>query len=184
MPAVHEDAEPHGRWSACRLSGKGMRDDGGLLDAMSRSPRPPQRGAKLTSGATRRSISVMRSPAKRCEVAEAHAVLPLQQAAGRRMAIIGGARARRAQRQGPRRADRDYALALDRAPAISALAAGSDGIDGSDGKPTEAAAAIIIDATTLARHLDAKNFPHNNDATSLFEAAGGLLVRGHSHQRQ
>jgi len=110
-------------------------------------------------------------------------VLPLQQAAGRRMAIIGGARARRAQRQGPRRADRDYALALDRAPAISALAAGSDGIDGSDGKPTEAAAAII-DATTLARHLDAKNFPHNNDATSLFEAAGGLLVRGHSHQRQ
>ena len=75
------------------------------------------------------------------------------------------------------------ALALDGAPAISALAADADGIDGGEGKPTDAAGATI-DPTTLAgvRHLDAKNFLHTNDATSFFEAAGGLIVRGPTHK--
>ena len=82
-------------------------------------------------------------------------------------------------------------------PEIPAPAADTGGIDGGEGKPTDAADAIIdaldahrcpsmpSDATTLAgaRHLDAKNVLHNNDATSFFEAAGGLLVRGRSHQR-
>ena len=74
------------------------------------------------------------------------------------------------------------ALALDGAPGISALAADTDGIDGGEGKPTDAADAPI-DATKLAgvRHLDAKNFLHTNDATSFFEAAGGLIVRGPTH---
>ena len=74
------------------------------------------------------------------------------------------------------------ALALDGAPAISALAADADGIDGGEGKPTDAGRATI-DATTPTgvRHLDAKNFLHTNDATSFLEAAGGLIVRGPTH---
>ena len=32
-----------------------------------------------------------------------------------------------------------------------------------------------------ARHLDAQKFLDNNDATSFFEAAGGLIVRGPTH---
>jgi hypothetical protein len=56
-------------------------------------------------------------------------------------------------------------------------------IDGGNDRPSDAAGAAI-DATTLAlRHLDAKNFLHNGDATSFFEAAGGLIVRD-SHRRQ
>ena len=56
------------------------------------------------------------------------------------------------------------------------------GVDGGEGKPPDAAGAAV-DATTLAgvRHLDAKNFLHNNEATSFFEAAGGLIVRGPTH---
>jgi hydroxypyruvate reductase len=142
----------------------------------------------------------MRSAAKCCEVAEAHAVLPLQQAAGlphgRTPAIIGGELAlsvRNLKGRGGRRYDSAPAPARDRTPKISALAADTDGIDGSidggEATPTDAVGDHHrgdIEATTLARvrHLDAKNFLHNNNATSFFEAAGGSLVRGRSHQRQ
>jgi hydroxypyruvate reductase len=38
----------------------------------------------------------------------------------------------------------------------------------------------VIEAGTLAgaRHLDAQKFLDNNDATSFFEAAGGLIILG------
>jgi glycerate 2-kinase len=113
---------------------------------------------------------VVWSPATRCEVAEAPAVLPFERAAGRALANIGGTLAlslRNVEGRGGR--CRGYALALDRVPEISALAADTDGIAGGEGKPTDVAGAII-DATTLAgvRHLDAKNFLHNNDAISFF----------------
>jgi hydroxypyruvate reductase len=44
-------------------------------------------------------------------------------------------------------------------------------------------AGATIDAATLSgtRHLDAQKFLDNNDATSFFEAAGGLIVRGPTH---
>jgi hydroxypyruvate reductase len=74
------------------------------------------------------------------------------------------------------------ALALDGAPGIAALAADTDGIDGGEGRVTDPAGAIV-DASTLgrARHLDAQKFLDNNDATSYFEAAGGLIVQGPTH---
>jgi len=62
---------------------------------------------------------------------------------------------------------------------VSALAADTDGIDGGTGQVTDPAGAII-DARTLAgaRRLDAQKFLDGNDATSYFEAAGGLIVQG------
>jgi glycerate 2-kinase len=110
------------------------------------------------------------------------------EAAGRALAIISGREhavsLRNVKGRGGRSQEWALALsrALDRAPGMSALAADTDGIDGGEGKPTDAAGATI-DATTLAgvRHLDAKNLLHNNDATSFFEAAGGLIVRGPTH---
>ena len=74
------------------------------------------------------------------------------------------------------------AVALDGLSGVSALAADTDGIDGGDGKASDPAGACI-DAATLsrARHLDAQSFLDNNDATSFFEAADGLIVRGPTH---
>jgi hydroxypyruvate reductase len=123
------------------------------------------------------------------EVAKAHAALALQaRAAGRRLAIISGGELSVTVRNAEGRGGRcqEYALALalalDGAPGIAALAADTDGIDGGEGKPTDAAGAMI-DATTLhkVRHSAAKNFLHNNDATRFFGAAGGLIVRGPTH---
>ena len=47
-------------------------------------------------------------------------------------------------------------------------------------KSARACAGATIDTSTLAtaRHLDAQKFLDNNDATSYFEVAGGLIVRG------
>jgi hydroxypyruvate reductase len=71
------------------------------------------------------------------------------------------------------------ALALDGLEGVSALAADTDGIDGGTGKVTDPAGAIIDGKTVSnARHLDAQKFLDNNDATSFFEAAGGLIIRG------
>jgi hydroxypyruvate reductase len=123
------------------------------------------------------------------EVAAAHAALAREaKAAGRRVAIISGGELSVTVRNPKGRGGRcqEYALALalalDGAVGISALAADTDGIDGGEGKPTDAAGAFV-EATTLARvrHRDAKNFLHNNDATSFFAAAGGLIVRGPTH---
>jgi glycerate 2-kinase len=123
------------------------------------------------------------------EVAKAHAKLAREaQAAGRRAAIVSGGElsvtVRNVQGRGGR--NQEYALslalALEGAQGISALAADTDGIDGGSGQVTDPAGAIV-DAATLsgACHLDAQKFLDNNDATSFFEAAGGLIVRGPTH---
>jgi hydroxypyruvate reductase len=120
------------------------------------------------------------------EVARAHAKLAREaKAAGRRVAIISGGElsvtVRHAQGRGGR--NQEYALALalalDGLAGVSALAADTDGIDGGTGQVTDPAGATI-DAATLAgaRHLDAQKFLDTNDATSFFEAAGGLIIRG------
>jgi glycerate 2-kinase len=120
------------------------------------------------------------------EVARAHAALAREaKAAGRRVAIISGGElsvtVRHAQGRGGR--NQEYALALalalDGLPGITALAADTDGIDGGTGQVTDPAGAVI-EAGTLAaaRHLDAQKFLDNNDATSFFEAAGGLIIGG------
>jgi glycerate 2-kinase len=123
------------------------------------------------------------------EVAIAHAALAREaKAAGRRVAIISGGELSVTVRNRSGRGGRcqEYALALalalDGEAGIAALAADTDGIDGGEGKPSDAAGAFV-DWATLAhvRHCAAKNFLHNNDATSFFEAAGGLIVRGPTH---
>lgn len=123
------------------------------------------------------------------EAAQAHARLALDaKAAGRKLAIISGGElsvtVRNAQGRGGRCQEYAIALAiaLGGAAGISALAADTDGIDGGEGKVTDPAGAVV-DAATLAqmRHLDAQKFLDSNDATSFFEAAGGLIVRGPTH---
>jgi hydroxypyruvate reductase len=120
------------------------------------------------------------------DAAGAHAKLARElKASGRRVAILSGGElsvtVRNARGRGGR--NQEYALALalalDGTAGIGALAADTDGIDGGTGKMTDPAGAII-DSTTLfsARHLDAQKFLDNNDATTFFEAAGGLVVRG------
>ncbi|HJU30623.1 MAG TPA: DUF4147 domain-containing protein [Hyphomicrobiaceae bacterium] len=120
------------------------------------------------------------------DVAAAHAALAHEaRAARRRVAILSGGElsvtVRHAQGRGGR--NQEYALALALAlrgaPGIAALAADTDGIDGGTGQVSDPAGAIV-DATTLAsaRHLDAQKFLDKNDATTFFEAAGGLVVRG------
>ena len=127
------------------------------------------------------------------EVAEAHARLALDaKAAGRRVAILSGGELSVTVRSASGRGGRcqEYALALAIALAgagpdaagIAALAADTDGIDGGEGRVTDPAGAML-DAATIAqvRHLGAKKFLDTNDATSFFEAAGGLIVRGPTH---
>jgi glycerate 2-kinase len=123
------------------------------------------------------------------DVARAHAALAREaKAAGRRAAIISGGELSVTvhNRDGRGGRNQEYALALalalDGAAGISALAADTDGIDGGTGQVTDPAGATI-DGGMLARarHLDAQKFLDNNDATSFFEAAGGLIVRGPTH---
>src|SRR5581483_5513178 len=120
------------------------------------------------------------------EVAETHARLARDlAAAGRRAAILSGGElsvtVRNAKGRGGR--NQEYALAaalaLDGLDSVSLLAADTDGIDGGTGKVTDPAGAIVDGGTVArARHLAAVKFLDNNDATSFFEAAGGLIVRG------
>lgn len=122
-------------------------------------------------------------------VAEQHAQLAHQaKARGRRTAIVSGGELSVTVRNANGRGGRcqEYALALavylDGLDGISALAADTDGIDGGEGRLTDPAGALITPATLqAARHLDAKKFLDDNDATSFFEAAGGLIVRGPTH---
>jgi hydroxypyruvate reductase len=123
------------------------------------------------------------------EVAQQHADLArAAMEAGRRVAIISGGELSvtvlNAKGRGGR--SQEYALALAIAlgglDGVSALAADTDGIDGGEGKASDPAGAVIEPATLArARHLDAQMFLDNNDATSFFEAAGGLIVRGPTH---
>jgi hydroxypyruvate reductase len=120
------------------------------------------------------------------EVAQHHARLAREvKAAGRRAAILSGGELSVTVRNATGRGGRcqEYALALALAlgaePGISALAADTDGIDGGEGKAGDPAGAIVEPATLgRARHLDAQMFLDNNDATTYFEAAGGLIVEG------
>ncbi len=125
------------------------------------------------------------------EVANAHARLAIDaKAAGRRLAIISGGELEVTVRNRAGRGGRsqEYALALAVALGgtigMSALAADTDGIDGGDGRVNDPAGAMVSSATVrdaAARHLIAKNYLDNNDATSFFEAAGDLIVRGPTH---
>src|SRR5262245_50993971 len=120
------------------------------------------------------------------EVARVHARLAREaRTAARRVAIISGGELSVTVRNRRGRGGRNQeyalalALALDGLPGVCALAADTDGIDGGTGLVTDPAGAII-DARTLvgAHHLDAQKFLDENDATSYFEVAGGLIVRG------
>src|SRR5262245_4403989 len=123
------------------------------------------------------------------EVAQQHAELArAAKEAGRRVAIISGGELSvtvvNAKGRGGR--SQEYALALAIAlgglAGVSALAADTDGIDGGEGKASDPAGAVIEPATlSRARHLNAQMFLDNNDATSFFEAGGGLIVRGPTH---
>ena len=106
----------------------------------------------------------------------------------RRTAIISGGELSVTVRNAKGRGGRcqEYALALaialDGLAGVSALAADTDGIDGGEGRVVDPAGALVTPAILAAsRHLDAKKFLDNNDATSFFEAAGGLIVRGPTH---
>jgi hydroxypyruvate reductase len=123
------------------------------------------------------------------DVAQAHAKLALEaREAGRRVAILSGGElevtVRNAKGRGGR--SQEYALALAiaiaDAPGIAALAADTDGIDGGDGRITDPAGAVVDWETAGGPRLaDAQKYLDNNDATTFFEAAGGLIVRGPTH---
>jgi glycerate 2-kinase len=123
------------------------------------------------------------------DVAQAHAKLAHEaRTAGRRVAILSGGElevtVRNAKGRGGR--SQEYALALAIAiadtPGIAALAADTDGIDGGDGRITDPAGALFDWQTAGGSRLaDAQKYLDNNDATTFFEAAGGLIVRGPTH---
>jgi glycerate 2-kinase len=120
-------------------------------------------------------------------VAADHAQLALQvRAQGKRVAILSGGEltvtVRGNGRGGP---NQEYALALagllKDTPAISALAADTDGADGGAGSAADPAGAVI-DQGTFAKMqslgLDTGAYLDNNDATAFFSATGDLLNTG------
>jgi len=120
-------------------------------------------------------------------VAADHARLALQaREEGRQVAILSGGEltvtVRGHGRGGP---NQEYALALAgllrNSPAISALAADTDGADGGAGSATDPAGAMV-DHTTFAKMaslgLDPRAYLDNNDATAFFAATGDLLLTG------
>jgi len=123
------------------------------------------------------------------DIAAAHARLALEaKAAGRKVAILSGGElevtVRNARGRGGR--SQEYALALaialQGAQGIAALAADTDGIDGGEGLVTDPAGAMVDPATLSKMRLaDAQKALDNNDASTFFEAAGGLIVRGPTH---
>ena len=123
------------------------------------------------------------------DIAAAHARLALEaKAAGRKVAILSGGElevtVRNARGRGGR--SQEYALALaialQGAQGIAALAADTDGIDGGEGLVTDPAGAMVDPATLGKMRLaDAQKALDNNDASTFFEAAGGLIVRGPTH---
>ena len=120
-------------------------------------------------------------------VAADHARLALQaRAERRRVAILSGGEltvtVRGHGRGGP---NQEYALALagllGKTPAISVLAADTDGADGGAGSAADPAGAMV-DAATVAKMaslgLDPRAYLDNNDATAFFAATGDLLLTG------
>jgi len=121
------------------------------------------------------------------EVAAEHARLALEaRAEGKRVAILSGGEltvtVRGNGRGGP---NQEYALALagllKDTPAISALAADTDGADGGAGSADDPAGAMI-DERTFAKmkslKLDPQTHLADNDATAFFAATGDLLKTG------
>lgn len=112
-----------------------------------------------------------------------HADLALSaQRAGRRLAILSGGETTvtvAGQGRGGRNVEylAGMALALEGAPGIAAIACDTDGIDG-----TEDNAGALIFPDTLARAeilgLDAAAMLADNDAYSLFQALGDLVMTG------
>jgi hydroxypyruvate reductase len=122
-------------------------------------------------------------------VAAAHARLAREaKAAGRRIAILSGGELSVSVRNAEGRGGRcqEYALALAIAlagvPGVVALAADTDGIDGGEGRPGDPAG-VVVEPAALAGPLlaDAQMALDNNDSTTFFETAGGLIVRGPTH---
>jgi len=121
------------------------------------------------------------------EVAAEHARLALEaRAEGKRVAILSGGEltvtVRGNGRGGP---NQEYALALagriKDTPAISALAADTDGADGGAGSADDPAGAMIDERTFAkmrALKLDPQTHLANNDATAFFAATGDLLKTG------
>jgi hydroxypyruvate reductase len=121
------------------------------------------------------------------DVAAAHARLARDvRAAGRRAVILSGGELtvtiRGHGRGGP---NQEYALALAIAlagmPAVTALAADTDGTDGGAGAATDPAGAVIDGSTAArarSRGLDPAAFLADNDSTGFFSRAGGLLEPG------
>ena len=121
------------------------------------------------------------------EVAAAHAKLARDlRAQGKRVVILSGGELtvtiRGKGRGGP---NQEYALALAMGlagmPAVSALAADTDGTDGGAGEPSDPAGALI-DGETVARAkalgLDPAAFLADNNSTAFFAALGDLLMPG------
>ena len=116
-------------------------------------------------------------------IAREHARLALEaRDAGQRLALLSGGETtvtiRGSGRGGP---NAEYvlalALALDGAAGIAALAADSDGIDGS---ADNAGAVCFADTITRARAagLDAEGHLANNDSHGFFAALGDLVMSG------
>ncbi len=116
-------------------------------------------------------------------LAAEHAALARDRlASGRRVALLSGGETTvtvRGRGRGGRNAEymSGLALALDGATEISAIACDTDGIDG-----TEDNAGALADPTTLARAraagLDPAALLAANDAYSLFQALGDLVISG------
>ena len=110
-------------------------------------------------------------------------------AAGRRVAIISGGELSVTVRNAKGRGGRcqEYALALALALDGAARHVGAGGRHRrhrrrrGPGRPIRPAPSSMRQRSRAARHLDAQKFLDNNDATSFFEAAGGLIVRGPTH---
>jgi hydroxypyruvate reductase len=121
------------------------------------------------------------------DVAADHARLALKaRSEGKRVAILSGGEltvtVRGNGRGGP---NQEYALALAEllkdTPAISALAADTDGADGGAGSAADPAGAVIDQATFAKMKslgLDPKAYLENNDATAFFAKTGDLLLTG------
>ncbi len=117
------------------------------------------------------------------ELAAAHAALARRRSGeANRLALLSGGETTvtvRGEGRGGRNAEYllGLALALDGAPDIRAIACDTDGIDG-----TEDNAGAVIDPETVARAralgLDARAALERNDAYSIFQALGDLVVTG------
>lgn len=121
------------------------------------------------------------------DVAAAHAKLALEaKARGERVLLLsGGELTVTVSGSGVGGRNQEYALAmaiaLEGAPGIEGLAAGTDGADGGRGRPDDPAGAFF-DPTTLSRaseaNLKAATFLSNNDSTAFFSGVGDLIVTG------